>query len=61
MRSRGKESTVPKYGSHKKQEKKEKTHQNMKRSTDESHTQTFENLNDIFCRSQMPFSIRREQ
>ena len=39
---------------------RENSYQKIKRSPEERHTQTHENLNDIFRGSQMPFLIRRE-
>ena len=40
---------------------RENSYRKMKRSLKERHTQTHENLFDIFQRSQMSFSIRSEE
>ena len=47
-------------GNSKNGKEREISYQKMKRSTDESHTQTPGNLIEIFWQSQMSFSIRRE-
>ena len=53
------ERKVPKYGKKQKMEKEKKNfYQKIKRSPEETYTQTHGNLFDIFRRSQMSFSIR---